>query len=105
MKTKDESFAASKQWFAEIADIREKFPLLDVLRDNIGENTSKELNDLFMENGVKNYFSTLYEQWQNGFAESSIESITILGRTVIAEPGSEANVVFSGHSCCELQEW
>ena len=70
MKTKDESFAASKQWFAEIADIREKFPLLAVLRDNSGEITSKELNDFFMENGVKNYFNTLYEQWQNGLAES-----------------------------------
>jgi hypothetical protein len=87
MKTKDETLAVSKRWFAEIAELRAKHPLLMVMRDNSGENTSKELNDFFTDNGVKNYYSTPYEQWQNGLAESSINSITMLGKTVMAESG------------------
>ena len=87
LKTKDEVLQTSKRWFAEIADIHQKFPLLSVVLDKAGENTSKELNDFFTKNGVKNYFSTPYEQWQNGLAESSFNSITILARTVMAESG------------------
>ena len=87
MKTKDEVLQASKRWFAEIANIHQKFPLLSVVLDKAGENTSNELNDFFTKNGVKNYFSTPYEQWQNGLAESSVGSTTILGRTVMAESG------------------
>jgi hypothetical protein len=77
------------RWFAEIADLRAEFPLLMVVRDNSGENTSKELNEFFTENGVKNYYSTLYEQWQNGLAESSVGSVTMLGKTGMAESGLE----------------
>ncbi len=33
----------------------------------------------------KNYYSTPYKQWQDGLTESSINSITLLGRTVMAE--------------------
>ena len=87
MKTKDEVLPASKQWFTEIAKICQRFPSLSVVRDNSGGNTSKEINDFFTENGVKNYFSTPYEQWQNGLAESLVGSTTILGRTVMAESG------------------
>ena len=70
MKTKDDILGVTKRWFAEIANLSEKYPLLMVMRDHRGENASKELNDFFTENGVKNYFSTPYEQWQNGLAES-----------------------------------
>ena len=91
LKTKDEVLHAAKRWFAEILDFRQKFPLLSVVRDKAGENTSKELNDFFTENGVKNYFSTPYEQWQNGLAESSVGSTTILGRTVMACSGMAGN--------------
>ena len=45
MKTKDEVFAMSKRWVAETADIQKDHPILVVVRDNAGENTSKELND------------------------------------------------------------
>jgi hypothetical protein len=58
-----------------------------VVRDNSGENTSKELNDFFTGHGVKNYFSTSYEQWQNGLAESSVGSVSMLGKTAMAESG------------------
>ena len=51
---------------AETADIQKDHPILVVVRDNAGENTPKELNDYFTESGIKNYFSTPYEQWQNG---------------------------------------
>jgi hypothetical protein len=47
MKTKDETLNMSKRWFAEIADLRAKFPSLMVVRDNSGENTSQELNEFF----------------------------------------------------------
>ena len=58
-----------------------------VVRDNAGENTSKELNYYFTDRGIKNYFSTPYEQLQNGLAEASVNSVTMLGRTVMAESG------------------
>ncbi len=58
-----------------------------VVRDNGGENTLKELSEFFTENGVNNYFSTPYEQWQNGLAESSVGSVTMLGKTGMAESG------------------
>ncbi len=74
---------------AEIADVRKDHPALMVVRDNAGENTSKELNDYFTKCGVKNYFSTTYEQWrisrQNGLAEASVGSVTMLGKSVMTE--------------------
>ena len=54
MKTKDETLDMAKRWFAEIADVRIHYPLIMVVRDNSGENTSKELNDFFTSHGVKN---------------------------------------------------
>ncbi len=50
MKTKDKTLNMSKRWFIEIADLRSKYPLLMVVRDNSRENTSKELNEFFTEN-------------------------------------------------------
>ncbi len=47
----------------------------------------KELNDFLTNNGVQNYFSTPYEQWQNGLAESLVGSVTILGKTGMAGSG------------------
>ncbi len=61
LKTKDETLAVVKRWFAEIANLREKYPLLMVVRDNSWENKSKDLCDFFTDHGVKNYYSTPYE--------------------------------------------
>ncbi len=72
---------------AEIADVQKDHPVLMVVRDKAGENTSKELNDYFTKCGVKNDFSTSYEQWQNGLAEASVGSVTMLGNSVMAESG------------------
>ncbi len=65
MKAKDVVLGMSKRWMAKTAGIQKDHPILVLVRDNAGENTSKELNDYFTEYGVKNYFSTPYQQWQN----------------------------------------
>jgi hypothetical protein len=41
MRTKDDILRVCKRCFAEIADFPAKYPLLMVMRDNAGENTSK----------------------------------------------------------------
>ena len=71
---------AAKQWYADIAELRQKYTLMVV------ENTSKEIKEFFIEKGVGNYFSTPYEQWQN-MAEFSIKSIMLLAKTEMAESG------------------
>ena len=71
LKTKDEALNAAKRWMAEIADLREKHPLLVVMRDNPKENSSKAICDYFTWMGVncdysftwmgvKNYYSAGY---------------------------------------------
>ena len=57
-KTVDETMSMVKRWMTEIADVWKDNPILVVVRDNSGDNRSKELNDYFTECGVKNYFST-----------------------------------------------
>jgi hypothetical protein len=52
-----------------------------------GRIKSKDLCDFFTDHGVKTYYSTPYKVWQNGLAESSIKSITMVGKTVMAESG------------------
>ncbi len=61
----------------------------------MGENTSKELNDYFTKRGLRNYFGIPYEQVQNGLAEACVNSVTNLGRTVMAESGLGGQVWFS----------
>ena len=75
-----------KSWRCQ-KDIQKDHPILVVVRYNVGENTSKELNDYFTERGIKNYFSTPYEQWPNGLAEASVNSVTMLERTLMADSG------------------
>ncbi len=53
------------------------------MRDNAGENKSKEIMELFYSVGVGNHFSTSHEQWQNGLAEAAMNSIMRLARTLI----------------------
>ena len=66
MKTKDEMLQVVKRWYGDIADLRQKHTLFVVMRDNAGENKSKEIMEFFDSVGVRNHFSTSYEQWQNG---------------------------------------
>ena len=57
------------------------------MRDNAGENKSTEIKEFLKSVGVKNYFSTPHEQWQNGPAESTICAIMLIARTVMVESG------------------
>ena len=79
MKTRDEMLRVVKRWYGYIADLRQKHTLVVVMRDNAGENKSKEIMEFFDSVGVTSifYFSTMstsYEQWQNGLAEAAIIS-------------------------------
>ena len=109
LKTKDELIDAVKQWYAEMADLREKYQLLVVMRDFAGENMSHEIQEVFTDKGVKSYFSTPYEPWQDGLGEAGIKSVLLLARTEMAESGLAGRYWFSavnhGKNCrkCHLQ--
>ena len=75
MKTKDEMINVVKQWYINIANLRAKHKLVVFVRDNAGENKSRDINDFFEYVGVRAHFSSAHEQWQNGPAEASINSI------------------------------
>ena len=83
----DEMLQVVKRWYGDIADLRQKHTLVVVMRDNAGENKSKEILEYFDPVGVRNHFSTSHEQWQNGIAEAAINSIMRLARIVRAESG------------------
>ena len=69
------------------ANIRARYVLQIPIRDNAGELRSADLNTFIESLGVKNYFSVAYEQYQNGPAESSIHSLSLLSRTQMVESG------------------
>ena len=89
MKLKSDMLKVVKKWFSDIADLRQKHKLVIVMRDNAGEYKSQEpeIIDFFESVGVKNYFSTAHEQWQNGLAEAAINSIMMAARAIMAESG------------------
>ena len=87
MKLKSDMLKVVKKWYSDIADIRLKHKLVVVMRDNAGENKSQDIIDFFESVGAKKYFSTGYEQWQNGLPESAINSIMLIARTVMVESG------------------
>jgi hypothetical protein len=71
LKTKDEALNVVKKWYANITDLRAKHKLIVLMRDNVGEQ--------FLDSkGVQSHFSTPKEQWQNGSAEATINSIIAL---------------------------
>jgi hypothetical protein len=46
--------------------------------DNASENKSQDIQEFFESVGARNHFSTPKEQWQNGAAESTINSIMLI---------------------------
>ncbi len=66
-----------------------------VIRDNAGQNMSREVIEFFESKGIKSYFSTLYAQWQNGQGESSINSLMTLSLSVMVELGLGGQFWFS----------
>jgi hypothetical protein len=87
MKTRDEMITVVKQWYSDIADLRAKHKLVVFVRDNAGENKSKDIKGFFESVGVRNHFSSAHEQWQKGPAGASINWIMQLARTVMVESG------------------
>ena len=87
MKLKSDMLKVVKKWYSDIAILRQKHKLLVVMRDNAGENKSQEVVDFFESMGVKNYYSTAHEQWQNGLPEAAINSVMMLSRTIMVESG------------------
>jgi hypothetical protein len=84
MKTKDQMINVVKRWYSDIADLRATHI---VVRDNAVENKSQEVKEFFESKGIRNHFSTPRQQWQNGPAESTINSIMLIARTVMVESG------------------
>ncbi len=69
-----------KKWYSDIVELRDMHKIYAVTRDYSGENSTKEIREFLESKGIQNYFSTPYEQWQNGQAESSINSLMKLSR-------------------------
>ena len=84
----------------ETAELREKYPWFEVMRDNAGENKSKDVSDYFTSLGVANRYSTAYEQHQDesGFFCLNREWLNL---------GSAANIglrhVWKGLQECNIQ--
>ena len=95
LKSKDEVLKMVQKWYSDIAELREKHTIFVVMRDNSGENKSREICDFFESKGIQNYYSTPYEQWQNGQPESSINSLMTLGRSTMVESGLGGQFWFS----------
>ncbi len=53
LKTKGDILKAVKKWYSDIAELRKTHTLLVVMRDNAGENKSKEIVD-FLESEIRN---------------------------------------------------
>ena len=95
LKTKDEVLMAVKKWYSDIAELRNMHKIYVVTAEKSGENSSKEIREFLESKGIQNYFSTPYEQWQNGQAESSVNSLMKLGRSVMVESGLGGQFWFS----------
>ena len=87
MKTKDDAIKALRTWYADTADLRTKHRVVVLMRDNASEYKSEEMMQFLESKGIRSHFSTPKEQWQNGAAESTINSIMMSARTVMAESG------------------
>jgi hypothetical protein len=95
LRIKDELIDVFKQWYAEIADLRGKYQLRVDMRDFAGENMSQEIQENFTEKGVKSFFATPHEPWQDGLAEAGIKSVLLLARSEMAESGLAGRFWFS----------
>ncbi len=71
----------------DIADLWTKHKLVVLMRDNASEFKSEEMMQFLESKGIHSHFSTPKEQWQNGAAESTINSIMMIERTVMAKSG------------------
>ena len=57
------------------------------MRDNASDYKSVEMMQFLESKGIHSHFSTPKKRWQNGAAESTINSIMMSARTDMAESG------------------
>ena len=70
-----------KQFLADIAPLRARRPVLCFRRDGAGENTSKEIEAVMRNQGIRSEKSTPHEPNQNGIPERKIRTLTDIART------------------------
>jgi hypothetical protein len=104
MKTQDQVVDVAKGWMAEIGDLREKYPLKVVMRDNAGKDKSKALQEYFTSMGVENYYSTAYELWQDGLAEAEVKSTVMTATCGMAESSMVGKFWFKLQSSNQREE-
>ncbi len=69
------------------------------MRDNASEYKSEEMMQFLESRGIRSHLSTPKEQWQNCEAESTINSIMMSARTVMAESGLGGKILVKGSFC------
>ena len=87
LKTKDQLLTALKKRYGYIAPLTVNNKLVTLMRDNAGENRSQEVEDLIQSLHVQSRYSTPYEHWQDGQAETAIRTLARLVRLMKAESG------------------
>jgi hypothetical protein len=85
-------------WYSDITDLWTKHKLVVLMRDNASENKSEEMMQFLASTGIGSHFSTQKAQWQNCAAESTINSIMIIARTMMAESGLAGRFWFKAAS-------
>ena len=78
---------AWRSWYSDIADLRTTYKLVVLMLDNASEYKSEEMMQFLESKGNRSHFSTPKEQWHNGAADLTINSIMMIARTVMAESG------------------
>jgi transposase InsO family protein len=68
------------------------------MRDNASEYKSEEMMQFLESRGIRSHFSTQKALWQNCAAESTINSIMMSARTVMAESGQGGRFWFKAAS-------
>ena len=91
-------------WWGDNADIHHKYPFIQVKHDNFIENKSEDIIEYFESVCTKIYYPNAGEQWHNGLAESSNDSLVI---TVEPRLGKRTGIGAVLPSCkkCYVQYW
>ena len=87
MKMKDDAIKVLRKRYSDIIDLRTRHKLVVLMRDNTSEYKSEEMMQFLESKGIRSHFSTPKAKLQNCAAESTINSIMMKVRTVMAESG------------------
>jgi hypothetical protein len=75
-------------------DLRQKYQVVCVMRDNAGENQVQGIGEFFNLHGICSHFCESYKQWHNGSAYSTICFIMMLAQTIMAISGAAGRFWF-----------